>query len=99
MAIGNLLKKEALKMNDTRSTITHILADNLALDESRLNDNTKLYEDLGIDSLDFCEVIVDIEQALQISINDEDVLRLTTFGALVSYVENKKFPGNFRRLA
>jgi len=86
-------------MNDTRSTITHILVDNLALDESRITDDTKLYEDLGIDSLDFCEVIVDIEQALHISITDEDVLRLTTFGALVNYVENKNFPKNFRRLA
>ena len=85
-------------MNDTRSTITHILVENLDLDESHINDNSKLYEDLGIDSLDFCEVIVDIEQTLEISIADEDVLRLTTFGALVRYVENKNAPKNFRRL-
>jgi acyl carrier protein len=85
-------------MNDTRSVITHILVDNLDLDESNIKDNSKLYEDLGIDSLDFCEVIVDIEQALEISIADEDVLRLTTFGALVNYVESRNFPKNFRRL-
>jgi acyl carrier protein len=86
-------------MNDTRSTITHILVDNLDLDESKINDNSKLHEDLGIDSLDFCEVIVDIEQALHINIKDEDVLRLTTFGALVNYVEDRNSPKNFRRLA
>ena len=71
---------------------------NLDLDESKINDNSKLYEDLGIDSLDFCEVLVDIEQALEVSIADEDVLKLTTFGALVNYVENKNFPKNFRML-
>jgi acyl carrier protein len=96
---GNQLKKRSsTKMNDTRSVITHILVDNLHLDELHISDNSKLHEDLGIDSLDFCEVIVDIEQALEISIPDEDVLKLTTFGALVSYIENKNFPKNFRRL-
>ena len=85
-------------MNEMRSIITHILVDNLDLDESHIKDNSKLHEDLGIDSLDFCEVIVAIEQALEISIADEDVLKLTTFGALVSYIENKNFPKNFRRL-
>jgi acyl carrier protein len=47
-------------MNDVRMQITRILADNLALDESRINDGSKFYEDLAVDSLDFCEVIVDI---------------------------------------
>ncbi len=85
-------------MNDVRTQITRIVMDNLALDESHIKDNAKFYEDLEIDSLDFCEVIVDIEQALNI-VTDEDVFRLTTFGALVSYVEKKNMQQNFVNMA
>ena len=79
--------------------ITRILVDNLALEESQINDGSKFYDDLGVDSLDFCEVIVDIEHALNISIPDEDISRLTTFGALLSYAEKKAGQQNFRKVA
>ncbi|HZY36567.1 MAG TPA: acyl carrier protein [Mucilaginibacter sp.] len=86
-------------MNDVRSKIARILADNLALDESQITDASKFYEDLEVDSLDFCEVIVDIERALNITIPDDDVFRLTTFGALVRYVEKKADQRNLREVA
>jgi acyl carrier protein len=74
-------------MNEIRSKITRILVDKLALDESELGDNQKFYDDLGVDSLDFFEVIVDVEKSFNISIADDEVTRLNTLGALVAYVE------------
>jgi acyl carrier protein len=76
-------------MNEIRKKITGILADKLALDENGLQDNLKFYSDLGVDSLDFYEVIVDMEKAFNIGIPDEDAEGLTTLGAMVAYIEKK----------
>ena len=76
-------------MNEIRSKITSILAEKLALDGSDLADSQKFYDDLGVDSLDFFEVIVAIEKSFNISIADDEVERLNTVGSLVAYVEKK----------
>jgi acyl carrier protein len=76
-------------MNETKLKITQILTDKLALDEDVLQDDLKFYNDLGVDSLDFYEVISDIEKAFNISIPDEDAARLNTLGLMVAYIEKK----------
>jgi acyl carrier protein len=86
-------------MNEIRSKITRILADKLALDESELRDNQKFYDDLGVDSLDFCEAIVDVEKAFNISIADDEAERLKTVGALIAYVEKNTHYHNFLQVA
>ncbi|HZY36566.1 MAG TPA: acyl carrier protein [Mucilaginibacter sp.] len=86
-------------MNEIRTKITRILVDRLAIDEDGLQDNVKFYYDLGVDSLDFYEVIVDIEKAFNITIPDEDAERLDTLGALVAYIEKKATHQNLRQVA
>jgi len=76
-------------MNEIKLKIVRILVEHLALDEAELTDNAKFYEDLGVDSLDYTEAIVAIEKALNISVDDEDLARLTTLGALVAYANKK----------
>jgi acyl carrier protein len=86
-------------MNEIKTKITRILADKLALDESGLHDHLKFYDDFGVDSLDFCEAIVDVEKAFNISIPDDDAQRLKTVGALVTYVEKNAHQHNFLQVA
>ncbi len=74
-------------MSEIRIKVTRILAEKLALDESGLQDDLRFYDDLGVDSLDFCEAIVDLEKTFNINIPDDDAERLKTVGALVAYVE------------
>jgi acyl carrier protein len=88
LAIGGTTRQRT-KMNEIRFKITRILTDKLALDESGLQDDLKFYSDLGVDSLDFYEVISDIERAFNINIPDEDAARLNTLGAVVAYIEKK----------
>ena len=76
-------------MNETKLKITQILTDKLALNEDGLQADLKFYSDLGVDSLDFYEVITDIEKAFNISIPDEDAARLNTLGLMVAYIEKK----------
>ncbi len=86
-------------MNEIRLKIIRILVDKLALDESELKDNAKFYDDLGVDSLDFYEVIADIEKAFQISIPDDDAARLNSLGALAVYIEKKTPRHNLMQVA
>lgn len=86
-------------MNEIKSKIVHILVDQLALDEAELTDTARFYEDLAVDSLDYCEAIVAIEKALNITVDDEDMARLTTLGALVAYANKKAVHGHVLEVA
>ena len=48
-----------------------------------------LVKDLGIDSLDYAEIVMDFEQTFDIKIPDEDAEKLSTIGNAVKYIEGK----------
>ncbi|MEO6850533.1 MAG: acyl carrier protein [Mucilaginibacter sp.] len=73
-------------MNDIEVKIHQILENKLGVDKAVIRDEATFDNDLAIDSLDFCEVIVDIEKAFDISIPDEAYTKLKTVGSLVQFV-------------
>ncbi|MGZ3753055.1 MAG: acyl carrier protein [Mucilaginibacter sp.] len=77
-------------MNVINLRIRQIVSDKLGVDEAAITSETTFYEDLSIDSLDFCEVIVDIEKAFNITIPDEVCAKLKTVGSLIDYVVGQK---------
>jgi len=76
-------------MNETEIKIHHVIKEKLGVDESLINNESLFNEDLGVDSLDFCEMIVSIEKELNVQIPDDDFGRLKTVGSLVNYVDKK----------
>ena len=76
-------------MNETEIKIHHVIKEKLGVDESLINNEALFNEDLGVDSLDFCEMIVSIEKELNVQIPDDDFGRLKTVGSLVNYVDKK----------
>jgi acyl carrier protein len=76
-------------MTPIKATIGRILEEKLALDKDELKDDARFYQDLGVDSLDFLETIVDIEKTFKIDIPDDEYERLGTVGALIAYVTDK----------
>jgi acyl carrier protein len=82
-------------MNDINVKIHQFIRDKLGVDESVITDSASFYGDLEVDSLDFCELIVDIEKEFDITIPDDQYERLKTVGSLVNYVAkqiNHRFP-------
>jgi acyl carrier protein len=73
-------------MNAITLKIHRFIQDKLGVDESAIKDTASFYDDLEVDSLDFCELIVDIEKAFDIQIPDEIFEKLETVGSLVNYV-------------
>lgn len=76
-------------MQDIPKKVTAILVDKLGISESEVTPDANFVRDLGIDSLDYAELVMDFEQTFDIKIPDEDAEKLTTFSATVKYIEQK----------
>jgi len=76
-------------MANVSQKVARILIDKLGVAETEITPDTNLVKDLGIDSLDYAEIVMDFEQTFDIRIPDEDAEKLTTIGAAVAYIENK----------
>ncbi|MBQ2972315.1 MAG: acyl carrier protein [Ruminococcus sp.] len=65
-----------------------ILADQLEVEEDTITTDTDIQDDLGADSLDVVDLIMSLEDEFEIEVPDEDIEKLRTVGALVSYIES-----------
>ena len=73
-------------MNDITLKIYQFIEDKLGIERSAIKDSASFYNDLNVDSLDFCELIVDVEKEFNIQIPDDIFEKLKTVGSLVSFV-------------
>ena len=67
--------------------VEQLIADHLHIDASTINDDSKIVEDLGADSLDTVELIMEFEEEFGIEIPDDDAEKITTVGSAVEYIE------------
>ena len=72
-----------------KDKISSILIDKLGLAETELTADANFIKDLGIDSLDYAELIMEFEQAFDIKIPDNDAEQLETIGQAINYIETK----------
>jgi acyl carrier protein len=70
-------------------TITDILVNKIGLEKTEVTADANFAKDLGIDSLDYAELIMEFEQAFDIKISDDDAEGLTTLSEVVSFVKGK----------
>ena len=76
-------------MPTVSAKVARILIEKLGIAESEITPDANLVKDLGIDSLDYAEIVMDFEQTFDIKIPDEDAEKLVTIGAAVKYIEEK----------
>lgn len=79
-------------MNDITLKIHQFIQDKLGVEESAIKDTASFYDDLGVDSLDFCELIVEIEKEFDIQIPDDMYEKFKTVGSIVNYVARVTHP-------
>ena len=68
--------------------VTNIIVDKLSVDESRVVPEASFLDDLGADSLDTVELIMEFEEEFDLEILDEDAEKITTVGAALEYINN-----------
>ena len=73
---------------DTTEKIKDIISRQTDIDKESLSENTTI-EDITNDSLDIVEMLMEIEEAFDIDISDEDAKKLTTIGELCSYIDER----------
>ena len=76
-------------MENIHRTITDILVDKLGLAETEVTTDANFIKDLGIDSLDYAELIMEFEQAFDLKIPDSDAEELATINQAVEYIRKK----------
>ncbi len=76
-------------MSDVSEKVARILIEKLGIAESEINPDANLIKDLGIDSLDYAEIVMDFEQTFDLRIPDDDAEKLATIGSAVAYIEKK----------
>lgn len=77
----------------TRSEIEEkvktFLIEDLEVDEENLAPNAKLTDDLGIDSLDFVDIVVIVEKQFGFKIKPEEMAGVQTLSQFCDYIESK----------
>ncbi len=74
-------------MSEIAEKIGKIIVDKLGVEENEITPEASFTNDLGADSLDTVELIMEFEKEFNISIPDEDAEKIHTVGHAVTYLE------------
>lgn len=77
-------------MSEIADRVKAIIVDKLAVDENEVTPTASFTTDLGADSLDTVELIMELEKEFDITIPDEDAEKIQTVGDAIAYIENAK---------
>ncbi len=69
--------------------VRDIIEKELGVEREKLTDNASFIEDLGADSLDIVELVMEFEKEFNIDIPDEEAEKLRTVGEAVAYLDGK----------
>ncbi|MFT6500682.1 MAG: acyl carrier protein [Crocinitomicaceae bacterium] len=74
-------------MSDVNSKVVSIIVDKLGVDESEVANESSFTNDLGADSLDTVELIMEFEKEFNIAIPDDQAENIQTVGDAIKYIE------------
>ena len=77
-------------MSDISSRVTAIIVDKLGVDENEVVATASFTNDLGADSLDTVELIMEFEREFDIQIPDDQAEKIETVGQAIKYIESAK---------
>ena len=77
-------------MSEIESKVKEIIADNLGVDEADVKPEASFTNDLGADSLDTVELIMEFEKSFNITIPDDQAEKIATVGDAIAYIEENK---------
>lgn len=74
-------------MSDIGDKVKAIICDQLMVDAGEVNDGSSFVEDLGADSLDTVELIMEFEDEFGVEIPDEEAEKISTVGEAIAFLE------------
>ena len=79
---------------NVQKKVTEIIIQKLGVPQSEVTPDASFVKDLGIDSLDYAELVMEFEQTFDIKIPDDDAEKMTTINEAVEYIKGKVTSGN-----
>ena len=77
-------------MNDIEERVKAIIVDKLGVDESEVTTEASFTNDLGADSLDTVELIMELEKEFGLQIPDDQAEKIATVGDAINYIESNQ---------
>ena len=74
-------------MENVEQRVKKIIAEQLGVNEAEIKTESSFVDDLGADSLDTVELVMEFEEEFDINIPDEDAEKIQTVGDAIKYVE------------
>ena len=76
-------------MAEVLERVTTIIVDRLGVDKSEVKLESSFKENLGADSLDVVEFVMELEEEFDIEISDEEAEKISTVGDAVNYIQSQ----------
>jgi acyl carrier protein len=76
-------------MADVEAKVKEIIVNKLGVDDGQITPEASFTNDLGADSLDTVELVMEFEKAFNLQIPDEDAEKIATVGDAVKYIKSK----------
>lgn len=77
-------------MSEITNRVTAIITDKLGVEESQVTPEASFTNDLGADSLDTVELIMELEKEFDLQIPDDEAEKIVTVGDAIAFIENAK---------
>lgn len=78
-----------MNRTELEEKVKNFLIEDLEIDEEKISPDAKLKEDLGIDSLDFVDIVVIVERNFGFKIKPEEMVGVDTYSKFCDYIETK----------
>jgi acyl carrier protein len=77
-------------MSEITNRVKAIITDKLGVEESQVTPEASFTNDLGADSLDTVELIMELEKEFDLQIPDDEAEKIVTVGDAIAFIENAK---------
>ena len=78
-----------MKRQEIEDKVKNFLVEELEFDEENIKPEARLKEDIGVDSLDFVDIVVIVEKTFGFKIKAEEMTNVKTFSQFCDYIETK----------
>ncbi len=76
-------------MPSVEERVVEIVCENLGVNKDQVKRETRFIEDIGADSLDIVELVMELEEEFEINIPDDQAEKIKTVGEAIDYIEGE----------